>query len=532
VSTAASAVDAPRMFPDSLGRLPHSARLLVIYDVITYTLRAWIPPDVHASSTAACMASSGPMREEPVDMQDQVSDVDDRADIHACPGLPSLPAEALAALPRPRMHVPHLTSTAAAGVPGPHSRGQRPVASSSPVHPALALAPAPSRAGQPCSRHPLPATDAPLVTQPRAAECPCTAMGADDSTPPDAHAADDSHHPRPACPPLPLEDLLSAISIRPINATNATGEPVDLMTSCSSDTSCDTATDSDLISECSHPSDWDLGPDPEDPEEHGAGTCGEDSSEAVCDGLCHERGPGRKGAGEPKVGTGRWYRYHRQCCIHEDSEVTVMEACYYMATLKSEHRVPDIVIDKICKLNHHVILPPRNMFPPSYHLLKAVAGAPTSASLASEVCDNCWTVFDDVVDDPSDHLATPTPPADAACSTCANPRYQETMSDARVPRRLVYNFGVQDTVMDLLTRPGMMSDILRDRREAWAEPHAFWGSPAGRALNAQCCGLFEPPPAAVEPDGIPPVVAVAFTLGVTSCTCAPCRRSLDCGRCT
>jgi len=66
-----------------------------------------------------------------------------------------------------------------------------------------------------------------------------------------------------------------------------------------------------------------------------------------CDGGCWGRTKPLPGA--PVAGTGAWYHYHRQCTILPDHNTTVMGAAFSVAMLKDEHRVPDVVIDKLCK---------------------------------------------------------------------------------------------------------------------------------------------------------------------------------------
>lgn len=221
-----------------------------------------------------------------------------------------------------------------------------------------------------------------------------------------------------------------------------------------------------------------------------------------CDGGCWQR---RKPAeGEPVKGTGAWYRYHRQCPILPDHKTTVMQACFSMCLLKDQHRVPDVVVDKLCGYIHHVLLAPDNKFPASYHLLKAVADVPAGNSTASDLCDCCWRVYPPVTGE------EPPPPPNDKCGACGAPRYKDTANGSRVPRRQLYNFGAQQTVVDLISKPGMLEAILDSRRDAWTQQHSFWGSPAGQQLDKACGGIFQ---LQVPVGEIPDVVAIAFTLG-------------------
>ena len=299
-----------------------------------------------------------------------------------------------------------------------------------------------------------------------------------------------------------------------------------------------------------------------------------------CDGQCRARGPRKKLPGEPRRGTGQWYRFHRECAVHPGSQVSVMQACYFIATLKSQHKVTDVVVDQICSLIHHVLMPKGNLFPPSLHLLRAVAGAPDAASLARDVCDKCWMVFpalgpaglgggeaadggaaapvqdtggeadpgvqaglEEVLQEGSDQallgggspppedasdgvpLAQEAPPPQARgpgrvvappeerkCRRCGNERYRSSRARNPRPKREAYFFGERETVEDLITRPGMIQQILKDRKDLWDDPESFWGSTAGKALNTACGGLFEPP---ADPSVIPEEMAVAFTFGAT-----------------
>ena len=183
-----------------------------------------------------------------------------------------------------------------------------------------------------------------------------------------------------------------------------------------------------------------------------------------------------------------------------------------MCMLKDQHRVPDIVVDKLCGYIHHVLLDRGNLFPPSYHLMKAVAGVVPASSTASDLCPTCWSLY------PPPHDGDHPPPLDSACPKCGTTRYKDAIHGRRVPRRQVFNFGVRQTVVDLLTRPGMIEAILDSRREAWTQEESFWGSPAGRALNQSCGKLFEIPGV---PGQVPDVVAIAFTLGAPAYLWSP-----------
>ena len=224
-----------------------------------------------------------------------------------------------------------------------------------------------------------------------------------------------------------------------------------------------------------------------------------------CSGLCWEapQPPGHA----PVKRTGAWYHYHRQCPILPGHQTTVMQACFSMCMLKDQHRVPDVVVDKLCGYIHHVLLSHGNMFPPSFHLMKAVAGVPPASSTEADVCDICWKVF------PPANSGEHSPAVDSTCRRCGAARYKDAPHGGTlVPRRRLFNFGVQETLVDLLTRPGMVHAILDSRRDAWTRPESFWGSPAGRALNHSCSQVFKLPD---TPGEVPDELAIAVTLGAS-----------------
>lgn len=236
--------------------------------------------------------------------------------------------------------------------------------------------------------------------------------------------------------------------------------------------------------------------------------------ETFCNGRCWESRP--PPGHVPVKRTGAWYHYHRVCPLLPGHDTTVMQACFSMCMLKDQHRVPDVVVDKICGYIHHVLLPSGNMFPPSYHLMKAVAAVPPATSTAVDVCDSCWAVY-------------PHPPSDqhpsteaTTCDRCGAARYKDASHGRRVPCRQMYNFGARQTAIDLITRPGMAHAIVDSRREAWSRPESFWASAAGQALNRSCGGVFQLP----GPNGdVPDKLAIAFTLGVSPAAHGRCMRS-------
>ena len=205
-----------------------------------------------------------------------------------------------------------------------------------------------------------------------------------------------------------------------------------------------------------------------------------------------------------KRGTARWYRQKRYHFITEGSTVTVLKAAYWVALMKSQLRVTDIVIDTVCAMIHYLLLPAGNMFPPSYHLVRSVLGVPHSSTVTRHVCDKCWSLFPDL--DPLEWAAH----ANEVCETpgCNNDRFEVPTSGPPKAKRNVYYFGDRASIVDLICKPGVYDAITSNREKSFDEEGTFWASPAGKALD-EACGFKFSAPAADE-------FAVLVTLGATS----------------
>jgi hypothetical protein len=73
--------------------------------------------------------------------------------------------------------------------------------------------------------------------------------------------------------------------------------------------------------------------------------------------------------------TGRWYRDHQSEPLfksgqHEACRVTVSKMASLLLGFKMEHNVPKVLMDKLARMLHEVVLPSGNLMPPSLHLLQ------------------------------------------------------------------------------------------------------------------------------------------------------------------
>eukprot|EP00892_Ulva_mutabilis_P005034 jgi/Ulvmu1/2902/UM146_0045.1 len=81
--------------------------------------------------------------------------------------------------------------------------------------------------------------------------------------------------------------------------------------------------------------------------------------------------PLREEPGEPpRSDTGAYLHYSLAKVIHEDHDVTLREVAVWLARLASDHRLPNAAMDSLCQMIHFLLLPPGNLFPRSYHMLK------------------------------------------------------------------------------------------------------------------------------------------------------------------
>lgn len=149
--------------------------------------------------------------------------------------------------------------------------------------------------------------------------------------------------------------------------------------------------------------------------------------------------------------------------------------------MKTAFRVTDVAIDLWCRLVHYLLLPQDNIFPPSFHLMKAVLQVPAARSVTRHVCTSCWKLYPDT----RDGLGAGEPDADERCQTpgCPGLRYTPDLAGRLIPNRSVYYFGASQTVGELIRQRGIWKQLQAERKEALKDKASFLYSPAGKALD-------------------------------------------------
>ena len=219
------------------------------------------------------------------------------------------------------------------------------------------------------------------------------------------------------------------------------------------------------------------------------------------DSLDGREGPQVAAEAAAVKGTAAWWRQRRMDPVSDTCRLTVLTVSMWIASLKSMFRMSDVVVDMWCRFVHYLLLPDGNMFPPSFHLVKAVLAVPDVSSVTRHVCPQCWTLFPGIK--PCDH----THHLDDVCNTpgCTQKRFEVDLAGKGAPCRSVFYFGEAASLKDLILQPGVLAAVRAHRVHALTDPAGFWQSPAGRALNAACGGIF----AKADPDEI----ALLFSLG-------------------
>ena len=203
----------------------------------------------------------------------------------------------------------------------------------------------------------------------------------------------------------------------------------------------------------------------------------------------------------PKKGTGRWYHWCRMQPVAAGNPFSLLQACFWLAQMKYDFRVSDAALNMFCSLVHYLLLPAGNLFPPSYHLVKAVLGVPDGIHCVRHVCQTCWRLFPELQPEQfQDHCAD-------RCEHCGGARFTVGMGGVPTPKRCAYFFGDSSSFIDLVSKPGTLEAILDYRQECWEQPWTFWGSASGRALDNACRNKFSNPDIGE--------VAILFSLGAT-----------------
>ena len=67
---------------------------------------------------------------------------------------------------------------------------------------------------------------------------------------------------------------------------------------------------------------------------------------------------------------------------------SVLQTCFWIAQMKYDFRISDAAIDAFCCLIHYLLLPAGNLFPPSYHVVKAFLGVSDGLQCVCHVCQH------------------------------------------------------------------------------------------------------------------------------------------------
>ena len=188
----------------------------------------------------------------------------------------------------------------------------------------------------------------------------------------------------------------------------------------------------------------------------------------------------------------------------------------YACWLEMENRISDHAFDTLCNFFANVVFGQvdGNMFPPSYHLVKAVVEVPPASSCRYHICDKCWTIFPPTR--PEEHKQHATD----VCGQegCGNDRFKKTIHNKTVPsqKRCVYDFGIEETVTDLLSATSdLLAQLELNRKADFSDPASFLSSPAGQMLDARCGYRISNPR--------PNEIVVLLSLGTLSSLAGGCR---------
>lgn len=192
-------------------------------------------------------------------------------------------------------------------------------------------------------------------------------------------------------------------------------------------------------------------------------------------------------------GSGAWYRARSSHSITAGHSVTVLQAAYWVATTKSQLRITDAAINAFCSMIHTLLLPGGNLFPPSYHIVKAILEVEADQQYERHLCTKCWRVFPRLP-----HSAWHEH-RDAVCfgPGCAQRRFTLGPTGKVAPCRRAWEFGTYETMLSVLAVPevleGFVEYIQNIRPLDFAQNWTFWGSPAGQALDRRCRMKFSNP---------------------------------------
>lgn len=176
---------------------------------------------------------------------------------------------------------------------------------------------------------------------------------------------------------------------------------------------------------------------------------------------------------EPEHPRSFWWQ-KRDEKLYEGSPYTVRETAFHLLSQKVKHNTKDNEFNDRCRLEHHHLRPPGNLYPPSLHVCKVVLGVEPIQAYSKHVCVNdCYGSFPDL---PEAEWAAH---AEDKCPVCKTElrfaSYRVAGGVKYKPRKEYWDFGLRETIREYFADPEycrLRRSDRRDRSDFWSGEYA------------------------------------------------------------
>ena len=176
-----------------------------------------------------------------------------------------------------------------------------------------------------------------------------------------------------------------------------------------------------------------------------------------------------------------FYQHFLQWKVYEGATMNVLAAVYMIASLKRTCRFHKAGMKDVCRLIN-ALLPPGNLFPPSWKLVEGILASESVHRYEEMACPHCCRPF------PTISRAQWDAHANDVCDICGDlgPRFKTLGIASRRPALRYFKMGVDNAISRWFADPEWARDRQRGLDEG-SGPGTFQSSKYGKAVD-HCCG--------------------------------------------
>ena len=186
----------------------------------------------------------------------------------------------------------------------------------------------------------------------------------------------------------------------------------------------------------------------------------------------------------------RWtledYVEHMHEPLYENATMNMLEACFLLCDIKVRNKMNNEACNEMCRAQHQFFLPQKNIFPPSWFLLRGIMQCAHASQFEGHMCNKCSKVLP--------HLDRSLWKAHAkdACGSCGHARFKLLLNGV-VPFKRFWDFRVEECVKDWLADAEFAQQRGKNDSGEYRDTSdnaSFLGSPRGKELDLMCGKVF------------------------------------------